>query len=483
MYGLSKSRLMAFRQCPKRLWLLTHQPELIKLNDVSEKSFSIGNQIDEVARTLWPGGIFIDGDNLSQAIEDTKTALQLKKPIFDATFQKGSLLIRADLLIPDKDRYRLIEVKSATQIKDYYFEDVAIQAWVCQQSGVSLSRIEIAYVDKHFIYPGNQNYQGILKYDDVSAHVTDMIENVPAWIETAKKILSKTCPNISPDTHCHIPYKCPFWEYCQSSDLKQTNFPVEILPYGQKLSSSLRKEGYSDLREVPFEKMINPTHQKIWRITKSGIAEIQSEAGNVIRSLEYPRYYLDFETIQFAVPIWKKSSPYEQIPFQWSCHIEEKNKTLNHFFYLSENREDPRSDFVESLINILGNKGSVIVYNATFEKMILNSLANHFPDKAKQIQNIIDRIFDLLPLTRNNYYHPDMKGSWSIKKVLPTIAPDLAYDNLDVADGLMAMDAFYEILDRNTSQKRCIELKEKLIKYCERDTLAMVRIAHYFERN
>ena len=247
------------------------------------------------------------------------------------------------------------------------------------------------------------------------------------------------------------------------------------------MPAALRAEGYADLRDVPRERFDNARHIRVWDVTQSGQPELLKAAGDELRALPYPRYYLDFETYQFVIPQWVGTRPYAQQTFQWSCHIESADRSLSHAYFLADGSGDPRREFAERMVAALGDSGPVIVYNAAFERSRMQELARDFPDLAPALDAAIARIFDLLPLARTNYYHPDMRGSWSIKAVLPTIAPDLAYDNLEVADGGMAQDAFAEIMNPETSSDRRSELHNALLQYCERDTVAMVRIAHYFE--
>ena len=258
-------------------------------------------------------------------------------------------------------------------------------------------------------------------------------------------------------------------------------YPPELLPYGAKLAAALRGEGYSDLRNVPKERLEGWRNQLVWRATKSGQADLSPEAGKIIAMLPYPRYYIDFETINPAVPIWAGTRPYMQVPFQWSCHNETEKSVMTHSAFLSDGHTDPRRPFAESLIEAVGNFGPVFVYNAPFERSRMQELAEYFPDLESSLTAIIKRLVDLLPIAREHYYHPDMRGSWSIKAVLPTIAPDLRYDNLEVANGGMAQDAFTEIMQAETLPERRQQLRDALLTYCERDTIAMVRIAHYFE--
>ena len=481
-HGLSKSRLLLHRQCPKRLWLKVHRPELEEVDDGNQTRFATGTSVGEVAQQLYPDGILIDGEDLRQAVADTQGVLAgEQRPIFEATFQSRGLLIRADLLLPVENGYRMVEVKSSTSVKEYYLTDAAIQSWVTHQAGLTLSSVEIAHIDNSFVYPGDGDYQGLFHYADITNQIADMCAEVPDWINAARETLSGDEPCIAPGAQCDTPFECPFFGYCSPRVEIKDAFPPEVLPYGGTLAATLRAEGYTDLRDVPEERMESWKHQRVWQVTKSGQAVLNPEAGKQIAALPYPRYYIDFETINPAVPVWAGTRPYMQVPFQWSCHVETAKGEMTHSAFLADGQSDPRRPFATSLIDTVGTDGPIFVYNAPFERSRMQELADYYVDLAPALQAAIDRLVDLLPIAREHYYHPEMRGSWSIKAVLPTIAPDLAYDNLEVANGGMAQEAFAEILQAETLLERRQQLHDALLLYCERDTIAMVRIAHYFE--
>ncbi|MBI2725549.1 MAG: DUF2779 domain-containing protein [Polaromonas sp.] len=394
-------------------------------------------------------------------------------------------MVRADLLLPDAGQYRMAEVKSSTGVKDYHQADAAVQTWVARGSGLDLSRVEIAHINRSFVYQGGNDYRGLLHHADITEQIRPLEQQVPDWIAAARATLAGNEPNLAPGDQCHSPFECPFITYCSPQAVALTpaedQFPIEILPYGGALAASLRSEGFVDLRDVPEARLSKPMHVRVWRATKHDTPELAPLAGEHVRALGYPRYYIDFETMQFVVPIWAGTSPYDQVPFQWSCHIEASKGSMTHTAFLADGSGDPRRPFAESLISTVGNAGAVIVYNAAFERTRLRELAESLPDLAPALNNIIERMFDLLPVARENYDHPDMRGSWSIKAVLPTIAPELAYDGLEVGNGGMAQEAFAEVLHADTPHHRRDQLRNALLIYCERDTLAMVKIAHYFE--
>ncbi len=237
--------------------------------------------------------------------------------------------------------------------------------------------------------------------------------------------------------------------------------------------------GTAAQRLFPEGRLTREDHLRIWRATTNGEAELSPGAAAKLAALPWPRYFLDFETVGPAVPLWPGTRPYRKIPMQWSCHRQEADGTITSLPpFLDTQGEDPRRAFAERLVTAIGDTGPIMVYNAGFERSVLLSLADAFPALAPALSALADRLFDLLPFVRAHYYHPAMMGSWSIKRVLPTIAPDLDYANLNgVQSGDMVEPAYFEMIDPATPPERRKVLEQALLTYCERDTLAMVRVA------
>lgn len=482
MQGLSKSRLLAHRQCPRRLWLQTYHPDLLEEDAAAEARYAVGHQVGEIARSLHPDGVLIETENLQQALAETERLLkEPPRPLFEATFQTDGVLVRADLLLPDKKKcWRMVEVKSSASVKDYHLTDAAVQAWVGRNAGINVSRLEIAHIDTSFVYPGGDDYRGLLTRVDVTEQIAELEPDVENWVKEARLTLAGADPKTPPGEQCTNPFDCPFLHHCSPEDDEDAAFPPEILPRAKALARELWNEGYTDLRDVPRERLTKPHHIRIWEATTENKTVLDHQASDILNDLSWPRYYMDFETIQLAVPVWAGTRPYAQVPFQWSCHIEKKGGEIQHLEFLADGKVDPRRQFAESLLSTLGDSGPIIVYNAGFESTRMKELAEQYPDLAEPLADATERIFDLLPIARKHYYHPDMRGSWSIKAVLPTIAPGLSYDDLAVSDGALAQQAFAEMMQPDTSIERATELRNGLLSYCQRDTLAMVRLAHYF---
>ncbi|ACL06477.1 conserved hypothetical protein [Desulfatibacillum aliphaticivorans] len=481
---LSKSRILSGLQCEKRLWLEVHRPELKEDSAGTTFTFALGNMVGEVAQQLVPEGKLIGWENgLSEAIKETKRMIDNnpETPLFEATFSYKGVLIRADILFKEDAGHRMVEVKGSTSVKDYYLDDCAVQYWVSTGSGCQINKVELAHIDKTFVYPGDGNYQGLLKHVDITNEVIARQEDVPRWVSSFQKMLSSPTPEIEIGEQCVTPYECPFCNFCWP---EEPEYPLTALPrISQNLLKELRDKGFQDIRDIPPGYLSNDNHERVRRITVSGKPEINPILGQKLQDLPYPRYYLDFETLGAAVPIWKGTSPYQaHLPFQWSCHVENAPGNIVHEGYLDIYETEPMRPLGEKLLEVLGKSGPIITYSA-FEKSVITKLADFFPDLADGLFKLKERIVDILPMVRDHYYHPDMHGSWSIKAVLPTLAPELNYGDLEeVHDGTAAQAAYMEAISPGTEIPRKKALESHLWEYCKLDTLAMVKIVHNLSR-
>lgn len=509
--GLSKSRLMDWRQCPRKLWLKTHRPELTHYNTDTENRFRFGYDIGEQARALYPKGLLIDAPDVTVALNQTLTALREHpdRPLFEAAFAHDGVLVRVDVLVPTTNgHYQLIEVKASTGTKDHYIADAAIQAWVVQHT-VPLSGVTLAHINNQFIYGGDGDYRGLLTFVPIDADLASLLTEIPSWITTARTLLSGVEPDIMPGEQCTQPYTCPFEAHC-GDDEPQPDYPLHQIP---RLSDSrlqaLRELGVRDIREIPDDFSLTQSQQRIVDVIQTGRVELKDETVETVTALPYPRFYLDFETTQCAIPPWAGTCPYQQLPVQWSCHVELCPGNVISQRFLYERQEHPMRAFAEALILAvqepceielsrstqscmmdavfadypeIPHNGPILVYNATFEKRILAELAQALPDLAPALNGINKRIVNLLPIVREHYYHPSMKGSWSLKSVLPTMAPHLSYELLGIADGGEASSAWQELLHPQTPLERCDELRDALIDYCGLDTWALLKMVHFLSK-
>ena len=479
--GLSKSRLLAYRQCERRLWLEVHRPGLAETSAATEAVFALGNEVGDAARQIYGagGGHLVPYDpRLAGAVAETRRLLAAGRsdPVFEATFSHRGVLVRVDVLLRENGGYRPVEVKSSTRVKPVHIEDCAVQTWVLEREGLDLSGMTLAHVNSAFVYPGDGNYDGLLVEEDVTEPVRELLPEVERWVQRAHELLEDPEPEMRVGVQCSDPYDCAFYAYCEPA---LGRYPVTGLRGSKQKYFDLMHSGFTDIRDAPHDRL-SADQKRIHRVTSSGEAELLAGASEFEANLPYPRYYVDFETARFAVPIWAGTRPYEQLPSQWSCHVEDSPGVLRHAEFLDLSGEPPMRRFAETLIDAVGTDGPILVYSG-FEGRILRDLVNRYADFECELQAILDRLVDLLPVVRTNYYHPDMLGSWSIKSVLPTIAPDLDYDQLaDVQEGLEAQTIYLEAIDPETQPERKDALRRSLLEYCRYDTLALVRIVELF---
>ena len=491
MQTLSKSKLMAFRQCPKRLWLELHGAKLEVIDAATQARFDAGHRVGDVARSLYdPQGkgqlIEFKTEGIPAALARSKVLLGGAQPIFEAGIESGGARAFADVMLPvrraGKTAWRMVEVKSSTRIKDYHHDDVAIQAFIAQSAGVSLASIALAHVDGEWVYPGGDDYDGLLVEQDVTDDALSKADQVKAWIADAQAVVSKRNePAITTGSHCTDPYECGFIDYCQSQE-PQAEHPVQWLPRVQskKLKALIEEGGITEMRDVP-DHLLNEPQRKVKKHTLTGklfFDKLSAQADLAAHKL--PAYFLDFETIQFAVPIWKGTRPYQQIPFQFSVHRLGRAGKLDQQAFLDLSGNDPSRPLAECLIAACGERGPVFVYSS-FEMTRIKDLARRFPRLSKALLAISARIVDLHKIAGQHYYHPSQQGSWSIKNVLPAVVPELDYSDLDeVQDGQVAMLAFAEAIAPETLTIRKAQIERQLLDYCRLDTYATVRLWQFF---
>lgn len=476
MSGLSKSRLMAFLQCPKRLWLEKHRPELAEVDAARQAVFDTGHAVGDLARRLYdPDGTgqLISGESgMQAALRDTRAALAdpTATPLFEATLERDGLLVRVDVL--DRTRRRLIEVKSTTSVKDEHATDCAIQAWVLAGSPAAADAVVLAHVNRDFTYPGDGDYAGLLTEADVTERIAPLQARVAGWLEAARAVVAGPEPDVPVGTRCRRPYECAFINHCWP----RTDYPLTGLPNVGRTLDELVAAGYRDLRDLPPERVPGGDAPRVWRVARSGVAENDGSVAAALAALDWPRYYLDFETVGPAIPLWPGTRPYQAVPFQWSVHLETGPGQLSHAEFLDLGGGPPAAALTAALVTALGTRGPILTYT-TYEKTCLQLLATLCPEHAPALEAIIARLVDLHPIVKRGYYHPAMQGSWSIKALVRALAPELDYSTLTgVRDGGGAVAGYLEAVAPGTTAARREELRSQLLEYCARDTLAMVRV-------
>lgn len=484
---LSKSKILSFRQCPKRLWLEVHKPEERRDSPDSVARMRQGDEVGRLARTLYdPGGtgVLLDvADGVGRLVSATQDLLPQRRPIFEAGFAADGVLVLADVLLPvGATSWRAVEVKSATSLKDYHQTDAAVQAFTMRAAGVDLAAISVAVIDSSWVYRGDGRYEGLLAEVDVTKASRDLEVDVRGWVADARSVAAAPSePDIRTGPQCEDPFPCPFEAYCRAQE-PTARHPAAWLPRIQKreLKEAIQSGRWREMADVPDELLTAP-QKRVKAATITGTVDFNRDgAARALAAHKGPWGFLDFEAVQLAIPRWTGTRPYQQLPFQFSFHHLAEDGTLTHREFLDLTGDDPTESFATSLIAACDTP-VIFAYNASFEKQRIGELKERYPRLAGDLDAIERRIVDLLPIVSANYYHPAQKGSWSLKAVLPTIAPDLDYSELEeVQDGGQAVEAYLAAIDPKTDAARREEIRQRLLAYCQRDTYALVVVWWFF---
>lgn len=398
-------------------------------------------------------------------------------PIFEGTFERDGVLVRVDILEQGANAWRMAEVKSSTSVKNYHLSDVATQVWTLEGSGLELEDACVRHINRDFVLEREGDYRGLFVDTSVADAIEPLVADRGEVVEAARAVLEGPEPEQAIGDHCTDPFECEFQSYCKRG-LVEPAWPISLLPNtGRKLAQKWSLEGVVELTDVPPATLTNPLHARIHEATRSGTVFHDCDAAlAATEAWAYPRTWLDFETIAFPVPRWLGTRPWEQIPFQFSAHVEQQDGALTHNEFLSLDGADPRESCAAALIRAVPPSGTVVAYNASFERRCVEGLAAACPRYAAELKSIAGRIVDLLPVARACWYHRDQRGSWSIKAVLPTITAELGYAGLEVADGSAAQLAYAEAINPETNAERRHEIDRALKAYCRRDTEAMIAV-------
>jgi len=477
---LSKSKFVAGCQCQKRLWFQVHEPELAEQPDAAAQAIiEQGHEVGRLARLLFPGGVEVCERSLDQAIRATRELVADPEipAIFEAVFEHGGVLVKVDVLDRCRDgRWRLIEVKSTTDVKDHHYEDVAIQYRVVSCSGVDVASVCLAHVNRAFAFDGqNIDAKRFFRIRKLTRRVKRLQPKLTFQLRSEFTVLSMPQPpDIAPGRHCTDPITCEFFDHCNPPR------PDDHIGYLPRIHASAMEEleelGITSIREIPDDFELSEIQRRAATCVQTGEPWFSPELRDVLGGLAYPLYFADFETVNRALPPLAGMRPYDHLPFQWSVHVQRQpGAEPEHYEFLAADASDPRHEFITSLCTALGDNGSIVVYSS-FESQRLSELASWFPEFADRINAIQARLFDLLPVVREHTYHPAYAGSYSIKSVLPALVPEMSYEDMEVADGQAAGVAWESLVRGGWGRGECDRIRQALMDYCGLDTLAMVKL-------
>jgi hypothetical protein len=482
---LSKSRFQSGKQCELMLWQEVHARDRKTKDSESQKDvFAQGDRVGELARERWPGGHLVDAKYYEHPKAVTDTIRLLQNPeinvIFEAGFHEIGVRVRPDVLVRvnGTEIWDMIEVKSSTKVKDEHIPDAAIQAEVIEAAGVQLRFKSILVINNKYRYEGGDlDLDQLFKLEDRTEEVKERQAGIRAEVVDLFQVIdSNVEPIIEPGRHCMNPYPCSFYEHCTQD--KPDNWVMQLPRIEQEQVDSLREMEVEDISEIPADFPSNEWHERIRRSVVTGQPWFSAELSEALGPADYPIYILDFEAFSSAIPPYEGTRSYQQIPFQWSCHIDYGDGELEHLEFLADGTRDPRREVIESLIQAVGDTGRIVMYH-DFECRIIKDLIQDFPEYSNELNQIRDRLWDLLPVVRNHVYHPDFHGQRTLKKVLPALVPELAYGDLDIQAGDAASALFKKVAIDPGRPGIDDELSRQLKEYCGRDTEGTARVLEY----
>jgi len=478
---LSKTRFLAGLQCSLRLWHHCYNRELAsEVSPAQQAIFGVGQEVGRLATTLYPRGILIAEDHLhhGQAVEATRTAVANPElqAIFEGAFVHDDVLIRVDILEKLKNgSWNLIEVKSATSVKDIHLPDVAIQYSVLKGSGIKVAEAGILHLNNKYIYDGTRlELSKLFTFSDLSEQVLALQRELPSKLVEFKEMLTApNPPQIAPSRHCLSPYTCEFWDHCTAE--MPEYWVMHLTGVREARLSELAAMGIEDIRNIPKTFPLTRLQERIRTCILNREEHVAPELKDELTNVEYPIHFLDFETVSPAIPRYPNTRPYQAIPFQWSDHLLSETGGLAHLSYLSKEDADPREDFATTLLETLGEKGTIFTYS-NYERRIICELADLLPQKRQPLLAALERFKDLQSLIKRYFYTAAFHGSFSLKSVLPALVHEMSYENLAIREGTQASLEYLRMVSPETPAEQKKQIEQALLDYCCYDTLAMARI-------
>lgn len=484
---LSKTRLLRGYQCLKSIYLTIHNKELEPtVTPDLQAIFDQGHAVGAEARKTYPQGVMVDHPawDFFGALKKTRELLQNEtEVIFEAAFEYKGCFARADIIVYSKEskRWSIYEVKSTTKVKDEHYDDIGLQVWIMANAGLPIEKICIMHINNECRFP---NLEKLFTTVDITQELRNRHNQIPVRLNQIFKTLkSETVPDINIGQHCSTPNDCPFIQNCWS-EKQIPSYSVFDLPLIKNKKWDLYAEGIINLDDPRLNRTIelSPAQQravdtyisKNRYIDKAGISR-------EISSWKFPMIFLDFETINPAIPRYDNTNPYQQVPFQFSAHIwNSPVSELIHKEYLHTDSTDPRPALIQNLIEACSGDGSIVAYYSTFEKQRIEELAEYSTPHQEQLSNLLSRFVDPLPIFRECVYDNGFAGSFSLKTVAPSILGEShSYDGMLVDNGTAAQRAFEEIINPSTPVIRRQELITASLEYCKKDTLVMVELVKW----
>jgi hypothetical protein len=483
-YRLTKSRFTAGLQCRRQLWWKVREPNALELQPDAalQARFDMGNRVGERAREEFPNATLIDLDlrHPQAAVKATRKALASgASVILEASFFEDNILVAVDALSKEGDAWVVTEVKATTKVKPHHIPDAAVQAYVIEKAGLQVARVELMHLNRGHWHPD----QGpLFTRADITHDVAALRDGIADEAHAQMRMLEGALPDVEPGPHCTSPYECPFLSRCNAP---LPDHAIEDLhSVSAKKLGELRDNGIQTVDQIPSDCPLNGIQERHRAAILRNQLIVEPGLQRGLAAYRYPIAMLDFETVNPALPLWNGCSPFGKVPVQFSVHTLSEDGEVSHGAYLAEGEGDPRPAVAEALVRALDGAATVLAWNAVFEKECLSILAESCPEQADVLLAARANTEDLLPVVRNHVYHPEFRGSFSIKDVAPALLPGMSYDDFEVTDGQVASFLLERLLSRpgGLSAEARQVLREQLIAYCRHDTAVMVDLFRFLNR-
>lgn len=484
---ISKSLLLSHRQCAKRAWLEAHGEQEGRRSLGQEAVIEQGQEVHAAGRARFPSAPMVNQKfSLDVAAHETRRLMEEgADALLEAAAVGNGLGVRFDVLKRGQKAWRITEIKSGASVKDEYLDDCAIQYAAASAAGLPIEGVEVMHPDTAIARPKDGTGAEVL----VSEVVTDTVHwrslLVPAWVEACRDTLDGPMPAIKPGEQCSEPNQCPFAHICGKPEENKDTDLIRFLPNKVGAIKDCIEQGITRISQVPAHALETDRNRLVWDAIKQGRTIIRKDIARKIAALPYPRSYIDFEGAGFAIPRFAGMRPFEPMMYQFSCHQQAAaGAEVVHHEFIDVSGADPRRAFCEWLLEAVGEEGPVMVFSA-YERTQLKALAKVFPDLEAALMRLVSRLVDLYPMAREGYYDPRMLGSWSIKKIEPTLPPDekaLSYAEMgEVADGMAAQGAYALMTNQAVIGTRKDELRDQSLRYCGGDTWNLLRFVRVME--
>lgn len=475
---LSKSKIKDHSKCSLILWHELNQPKLKEWDKESLARFEQGRVVEQIARNMFPDAVLQDKKDNLEKVEMTKELLKLNKPIFEAAFLHRNTIIQFDVLIPNEEgTYDAVEVKSSSSFKNDYELDTTVQYWIATKAGIKIRNFEVWFINNQ-AEKVDKNY---FSKQNVTSLVIDNLELFETELSKAEKTLELVdAPKVKQGSHCDK-IDCAYRNTPQCK-IEISKNSVLALPRFNK-GWEAHHSGILTVDQKEFATAY-PNYAKTKSLIMTSILEnrlVVNQEGiqSAINQWKMPYNFFDFETLMSAIPLLEKQKPYEQVVFQFSNHIYRGDMKMEHQMFLHDSLSNPDQEVIKHLLSFLNNEGSIIAYNKTFEETRVKDLAKKYPEYSDRLMALVGRFVDLMEVVKDNVYHPDFMGSYSLKVVSPTLLKEFgSYSDSLIKSGSEIAKYYTEMLTTQDETRKEL-IKKALFRYCQYDTLNLFLVLQF----